>query len=280
MTPRMERRSIGPGEAAQLLGRNTHNRKLGISVVRKYAADMAAGRWRGLTAEPLAIDSDGVLQDGQHRLHAIVASGVTVDFWVLLDADPQDYDVIGQGKVRTIGDVVGMDGIASAADIASAARIMLLLSEHGNETWSGNIPITRGLLLATVRRHRDMLGHAVRESTQLRPLGMPRVQYAAVMALAIDGHPSGLWDEFHAKVRDGINLDRGDPALALRDWAIGFRAGRRGRLSSGGSSAQQLKTAVIAKAWNAYAEDRPVRLLRWRREELPMPHPLPSTEAP
>ena len=75
---------ITPETAKRLLDGNSDNRKLIRSTVDQYARDMAAGRWR-LTHQGLLIGKRGKILDGQHRLHAIVKSGVSQPMLVAID---------------------------------------------------------------------------------------------------------------------------------------------------------------------------------------------------
>lgn len=106
---------VGPEVAAAWLEKNTHNRDLRQRTVDAYAAAMKRGEWK-LTPEPIAFchpwtDSQGnhhpeTLIEGQHRLWAVVTSGVEVEFTVWWGCAPYEFDVIGQGIVRTQGDVL------------------------------------------------------------------------------------------------------------------------------------------------------------------------------
>ena len=60
-----------PQKAAYYLANNHGNRTLRKSTVRSYAADMKAGQWR-CTHQAIAIDANGNLLDGQHRLAAVI----------------------------------------------------------------------------------------------------------------------------------------------------------------------------------------------------------------
>ena len=73
-------KNITPKMAAEMLERHLNpenQRRQSQSVVESYARAMRAGQWL-LTHQGIAIDTNGELVDGQHRLSAIVASGATV----------------------------------------------------------------------------------------------------------------------------------------------------------------------------------------------------------
>lgn len=74
---------ITPEMAANLLESNGNNRNLSEGTVKAYANDMLNGNWDYKTGSAISIDENGILRDGQHRLAAIVMSGVTIPTWVI-----------------------------------------------------------------------------------------------------------------------------------------------------------------------------------------------------
>lgn len=96
---RTEIKIISPELAKTLLEANTHNRAVSNVRVDSMARNMAAGEWK-LTPETISFGTDGVLLNGQHRLKAVVKSGVSVPFLIAYDADPACFPVIDQGSPR------------------------------------------------------------------------------------------------------------------------------------------------------------------------------------
>ena len=81
MTIEVNTQSIGPDQPKAILATNLKNRDLSQSFVNRYASDMANGKWSD-GASMIRIDTNGNLQDGQHRLEAILQSGTTQEFGV------------------------------------------------------------------------------------------------------------------------------------------------------------------------------------------------------
>lgn len=69
--------TITPDMAAQLLEHNPNWRSVSQDKVRQYAQDMKAGKW-ALTHQGIAFKKNGDIEDGQHRLWAIVEADVPV----------------------------------------------------------------------------------------------------------------------------------------------------------------------------------------------------------
>lgn len=92
---------VSPQQAQAWLKNNRSNRSVSTSAVCKYAEDMKCGRWE-LTPQAISINSSGELADGQHRLMAVVRSGVTVKMTVAFGYESTVYDI---GRKRSAADL-------------------------------------------------------------------------------------------------------------------------------------------------------------------------------
>jgi hypothetical protein len=81
---------ISPDAGERLLARNTKNRPIGKTKLSIYAQNMIDGVFP-LTSSAIAFDWDGALNNGQHRLMAVVESGMTVKFLVAKGLDPISF---------------------------------------------------------------------------------------------------------------------------------------------------------------------------------------------
>ena len=90
---------ITPDMAAQMLERNTMNRNISQLNVTRYANDMASGAWEQ-NGETIKIAEDGTILDGQHRLWAIIESGVTVTMIVVYNVRKEAVGSIDSGVTR------------------------------------------------------------------------------------------------------------------------------------------------------------------------------------
>ena len=75
---------ISPEAAAQLLEGNTRNRKINKNAIKRYSALMSQGLWKPGN-DAICVAPDGTLLNGQHRLTAVIDSGVSVDMLVRHD---------------------------------------------------------------------------------------------------------------------------------------------------------------------------------------------------
>lgn len=131
--PEMHKETITPELAKEYLSLAKANRPIHPSVVDKYAKEMSAGKFLELAPDaPIAFDTDGNLINGQHRLAAIVKSGVTLTMWVSTNNDPDSFAVIDGGMNRRASDLLSVihkketgSYAQSAGRACSVARAMI-----------------------------------------------------------------------------------------------------------------------------------------------------------
>ena len=111
---------ITPELAKEYLILNKNMRPLNRAAVAQYKAEILSGNYRQ-NGEVIVFDSDGYLRDGQHRLTAIVESGVAVWINVVRGVDPDQCDVFDVGGKRTVKQIIG--GTSTTMGAAVAGRI-------------------------------------------------------------------------------------------------------------------------------------------------------------
>lgn len=94
---------ISPEYAEDLLTNHNHgNRRLKNRTVEAYVTDLKSGNWDEQVGSTISIDERGELRDGQHRLTAIVKSGIGVKLWVCRNVS--DKGIYDSNVVRSISD--------------------------------------------------------------------------------------------------------------------------------------------------------------------------------
>lgn len=78
---------ITPEEAQAYLDNNAKHRPIKEKKVAEYMGEMKDGKWR-LNGKTICFDTTGRLLNGQHRLSAVVASGVSLTTVVVRGLDP------------------------------------------------------------------------------------------------------------------------------------------------------------------------------------------------
>ena len=253
-----------PEWATELLSRNPRNRGLKEIYVQELSSDLRAGRF-AFTHEAIAVDRNGDLTDGQHRLAACVRTGV--GFWVMLGEGfaPETRETINTGRIRTAADLITMDGQGEYSGvIAAAARMGLSYDRSPERVWSTTMGISKAALLAYEREHRTELLNAARLSTRLSAR-VPMLTMASATALVYlivrDTEHPDRFEDFYERLISGVGLKDGDPRLAYRNRAN----------NESGMWRTQAGIASGIKVWNAHLKGRSISALRFSRSELPVP---------
>lgn len=130
--PKFQQTTVTPELARKLLQRNFDNRTPSKRNIDRYAWDMVHGKWR-MSTEPIRIDRDKNLIDGQHRLLAIIKAeelaaeqgkafeGVTM--FIVTGCDPEEKQVIDTGQARNLNDLLEINlKLPNAKDVSAFAR--------------------------------------------------------------------------------------------------------------------------------------------------------------
>lgn len=250
---------ITPDIAAEWLSKNDNNRRVRADVVSNYARQMAAGEWV-LNGEAIVFDEDGVLADGQHRLHAVIESGATIQALVVEGVAPAAYITIDSGLGRTMGDVLSVDGELNYNRKAALLRL-LWRYEHG--MWAnlyrggggnghGRTP-SHTELRELLSRHPN-LDHSINVSAHTSRFLQPSL--GATLHYLFSQKDPELADLFYNALAEGTGVMRDEPVYLLRERLIHDRTGK-GRLK-----ASEVH-ALMVKAWNATRKGERVKRLGW-----------------
>lgn len=98
--------TINPDKALLYLKFNTNNRPFRESHVKALAFDMMNGDWQ-VTHQGIAFDTTGRLIDGQHRLRAIIESGVPIQIQVTRGCSSSSFSILDRGANRSPSDILG-----------------------------------------------------------------------------------------------------------------------------------------------------------------------------
>lgn len=97
----MKKVEYTPEMAAELVSRlpDYQQRVVDQKFVDMYARDMRNRVFFGESCTPIKLDTDGRPIDGQHRLRAVMRSGMTVTFWTMYNV-PKEHFVTFDGRKR------------------------------------------------------------------------------------------------------------------------------------------------------------------------------------
>lgn len=171
--------TITPKVAEEFLNHNPHNRSLRQKHIDFLSREMATGNWK--VAEPIIIDWNGNLVDGQHRLWAVINADVTVDMLVVRGVDPEVFSVIDQGLLRSIGDLhhqIGGRNSNAVTSVASAMIRGITVPDSSKNRW------TRIEIARFAKEHEDLIHEILSASHKV--VGMNATHRAAFCNASYD----------------------------------------------------------------------------------------------
>jgi hypothetical protein len=252
---------LTPAIAAELLTKNIDNRRQNPLHVARLAEDMRHGRWM-LSPDPIVIDTNGHMRNGQHRCQACVLADVEVPILMATGADPRSFMVMDIGMPRTLGQLAGIAGLTQGHLVTGAAKMMLRYERYPDRVWGVWTDITKAEVLEFATEKIIILPGYLHQAGKLP--GMTRNTVTAAFNLILNhSENADDWDGFWGPVATGVGLVEGDPRLALRNRGI------NGPVQKFGSGQSDLW--AMLKAWNAWVEGTSLKLIRVTPSMLPMP---------
>jgi len=229
-------KTITPARAQKMLGNNTGNRALAPSHVDQLTKEMKRGRWK-VNGDMIRISVTRRILDGQHRLTAIVKSGMTIQSWVMEGLSDDIFDTIDLAKRRSGGDTLGCMGEKNAYRLSAALR---LVDKYMTGRVERSINYSNGEVRELLEKYPE-----VRESIQTAVKGKKLILPVLIDAChyLFSRKDPRMAGQFMERLLHGSGLEEGDPEYVLRERLV----------SNSLSKAKLSKAHVFAlcvKAWN------------------------------
>lgn len=276
---------LTPEDAAKLLAvsQGQTQRKLRQANIDRLTHAIIAGQWKE-THQPIALNGDGVVIDGQHRLTAIVAAGMTVRTLIARDVPEDTFQVIDTGSVRSPYDVLVLAGIPNGAKMAAACRYLLVYEDvvgTPDSFQSQRQKYTSADILNLAQSARgkqlnDSINAATGVVWALGRAGYATWMGAVVQLMRESPVDDGLCLEFIERLRDGANLKPGSPILTLRRYLTGDG----GLIKANGGNRAQMGMGSTIKAFNTWLEGGERQFFTFRTGIERMPAVVPFQPSP
>jgi hypothetical protein len=245
--------AVTPVIAREWLRLNNRNRVIRPARVNAYARQMTKGLWT-VNGEAIKIATNNDILDGQHRLLAVVKSGVTIHILVVTGLPPETQDTMDGGAKRSSGDVFGLRGEQNATILGSVARKVWLYNSGDRRFSAGENPSTPELVALLdenpgLRRSADI---AVRVYHSFRYIPPSVVGCAHHLSSRIDPD-AAAW--FYERLGTGAELAVRHPVLTLRKRVMTDKDNNK--LVPDG-----LHLAQVLTAWNAVRDDKTLAAIK------------------
>lgn len=211
---------ITPNKAAILLKKNPKNRDIDGAHVTYLAKQMTDGDWQDNGQTIVISDTDSLI-DGQHRLMAIIESGVTLMLWVMRGAADEVIHSIDTGKVRGLNDVFKLeshDHVMRKAAFTKALHYWKVKQLHGQGGSSKTNRLSNDEYYKLFMKHEKKAMEAIiisNKSPQLRFIS--GTDLALAIFLLNRTHKEKKVQEFLTFIKDG-----GDYAKSPTHFMVNF----------------------------------------------------------
>lgn len=267
--------TIHPTIAEKWIEKLGRNRKVIPTHLRRLEKVLQDGEFV-VTGETIKFDKDGNLIDGQHRLMACRNTGIPIESWVVFGLEPEVFDKLDQGKMRTAAHVLSIEDVKDSRTVAAtvvAIRGIEIAIKSGNMPGGAGWTLKERLEPYDVRQfaldNRDLLEEsvaAIRNHADARALLKPPSTFGALyFLLAKKNYQRTV--EFFELLSSGTGLDNKSPILKLRQTLIGCLTDKLNRRSA------PWKAAVTIKVWNAWLAGEEMKTIRFRTNDERFPKP-------
>jgi hypothetical protein len=249
--PISENMLITPEIAEYLLGRNEDNRSIRNTKLEQLKADMKQARFK-FNGESIIISKDGKLNDGQHRLTAIVQTRLPQRMIVVFGVERDTRFTIDVGAARSASDHMSLAGWPYSAQVAAVARHTIAFERYKEEVLgrpsdvSTSEVVGRGendKLLQECAAYAACNAKLFRAIAKSTIIGFCFYQFAKRKPLEAK--------TFFDKLKSGTDLSETNAIRIVREYMIA-----RPKLTTFD------KVELIFRAWNNWINDRETKLIR------------------
>lgn len=252
---------ITPDVAKDILSRNNNNRTISSHNIKFLTDEILNDNWQ-FDGQPIRIDYNGNLLDGQHRLKSIIKSGQTMKSLVISGLKPETFKVMDTGKVRNGADILSIERISEPSLTANALQFVnsIKLGKFASDRKKVN-SLSNTDLVEYYKTNRDISNsvdyvkeHNKSFKSYLNNTYLTTFHYLFSEVSKTDAN------EFVSKLCSGIGLEEGSPILALRNKLIKAKANDRYKLT------KKDIVQYIILSWNKYRDGEYVKVLATKKD--------------
>lgn len=250
------------------------NRPVSIRDVDRLAGMMRSGDW-ACNGESIKLNDREQVWDGQHRLLAVVQSGVTIWSHVGFHIPESALPTCDRDNPRTVAHVLHMMGVKRANSVGSTLSKIYRHEKHYAGLFTNEIAWGNGRIFG-------IEPFMVPEFMSARPEIIDATLYANAKKSLTRLVPESsvgafrylttrtpedlpLSDVFLSRIITGIGLEEGDASYACRERLQ--RMTEKNKSTGGVFYTAGVRTATLVKGWNFWMEGRDVRQLRYSPNE-------------
>jgi len=231
------------------------NRKLSIKHIEELAKKMSDGKWIHNNGDTIRLTEDGAVCDGNHRLHAVIKSGVTIQALVI-KVPNESIDTIDKGRKRSDADNAYIKRmlVKNTQPVTFAIK-MLYLFDQGLDLFKEIIPRREKARISMYEWEQFIPKYSYLQDIRFHDIRdfMTRIHVLFLYAIAKDMGKEEKFKNFLGDIISGENLKKGNPALAFRNCVNKVREYKDSTIF------RSKRLYAFIKAWQAYESDHELR---------------------
>ena len=242
---------VTPELAGLLLQLNTENRTLNDKAVNGHVQSIVSGRWIN-DGNPIKIATNAVLNDGQHRLSAVVKSGVAVHMDLRFGVPREAFTVTDTGMRRTNGQILAMAGRQYSTMQSALCRLLVRYDQGEMQRLYDGVD---GDVVVAMTEKNPEIGRvaALLRALKFKPIKNGAFGFVLVAAAREIGFEKA--EEFAKLVDSGQGADD-SPTRRLHVRLMEAALSKTVRL-------RPIDNCVmVAVSWNAWITGKPIQVLR------------------
>jgi hypothetical protein len=254
----ISKKLVSPEDAKNWLENcNLDNRSINQHRVTAYVNDIVKGNWREDTGECIKFSKTGKLLDGQHRLLAILKSGISINLHIANNLEDSVFNVLDTGKPRGGMDAMKIAGVSAYAQLSATIQKYVILKNGGYRSDKGNALSNSELL--KIYNLRPLYWDAKGNYTNRQKL-----KFNHIMSATLIGSFSATFDDkdiiasemFFEELCTGRDITN-ETIDVLRNRLIKDKLTKINKIS------KKVEIAFIIKTWNAYRLNKEYKFLRF-----------------
>lgn len=251
---------ITPALAEVYLGMNTTNRTMREKHVDRMVSDINEGRWH-MNGSSIVFNGDGTLLDGQHRLAAVVKSGVPVDMVVVRGVSKAAMATIDSNISRKTTDVAMMRGYRDTTQLIGTARLLISIKDT---LFSAGDRSSTGAIMEFLRMHPHLQDSVAAAKKMQKTMPVTAVAAWHYMAFYLGGYHEDATRAMTV-LETGIPYYQNDAIHVFRERALKdrkyFQGNMRNRVNG---------FWTLALVWNDFRDRIPRQICRIQQTEIKM----------
>ena len=256
---------ITPTLAKEWLERNGKNRNLKRRKILELVSALEDSHWR-LNGESICFSNRGQLLDGQHRLHAILKSGIPAPALTVFGVNNEVMRTYDQGVKRTNADHFNISGEKNCAALGATLRLLYMWKTFQfHKTGPRFTPDQETLdkLLNECPTVRISVQQGKKISRFITPANASVLHFLFSKTKIAMSSDESAADHFFKKLGSGENVTRQDAVYRLREALTENRTSKK-------LTEVQIRAMAI-KAWNIFVQNRKRGRIHWDATEEAFP---------